>query len=71
MDKRTAEKQRRNEIGGWIFAALGAAILIRLTIFGGLNEPGSYGTGEAIGGVIALAMVAVGLYFAISRTTAA
>jgi Ca2+/Na+ antiporter len=68
MDNRTAKKQRRNEIGGWILAALGAAILIRLTIFGSLNEPGSYGTGEAIGGLIALAMVAVGLYFAIRRT---
>jgi hypothetical protein len=68
MDKSTAKKQRRYEIGGWIFAALGAAILIRLTIFGSLNEPGSFGAGEAVGGLIALAMVAVGLYFAIPRT---
>jgi hypothetical protein len=63
MDKRTARNQRRNEIGGWILTALGTALLI---IFGKLYEPGM---GEAIGSLIAIAMIALGLYFALRRKT--
>ena len=66
MDKNAAQNQRRNEIGGWIVAVLGAALLIRATFF---DQPALFGTGGAIGSLIAIAMIALGLYLALRRTT--
>jgi predicted MFS family arabinose efflux permease len=61
---RTARNQRGSD-GGWILATVGVAIIVCVAIFGKLNVPGPYATVAATVGLVAIVMVAAGLYEAV------